>query len=95
MANDTTNNPWILDTAATITTNLVRLDEQGMVYVPNAADNDLIVKDNSGKVVWQIRAIAGSPNNESVGMETFPGPKLLNGFKLDTIDGGSLRVYLR
>jgi hypothetical protein len=47
------------------------------------------------KVIWQIRAIAGSPNNESAGMETFNEPKLLNGFNLDTIDGGSLRVYLR
>lgn len=93
MGNVTTGNPWILDTAGVLSKNNVWLEK--MVYVPNAADNDLIVKDNAGLVVWQVRAIAGSSNNESVGMETFDGPMLMNGFNLDTIDAGSLRVYLR
>lgn len=93
MSNATTGNPWILDTAGVITKNNVWLEK--MVYVPNAADNDLIVEDNAGLVVWQVRAIAASANNESVGMETFEGPMLMNGFELATIDAGSLRVYLR
>jgi outer membrane protein assembly factor BamB len=93
VANNTTGNPWILDTAAVLSTNLVYVDK--MVYIPNAADNDLIVEDNAGKVIWQVRAIAASANYESVGMETFDGPILCNGFEVATIDGGSLKVYLR
>jgi hypothetical protein len=93
MANSTVANPWILDTAGVITTSNIWMEK--MVYVPNAADNDLIVKDNGGNIVWSIRAIASAANNESTGMEHFDGPLLLNGFNLDTIDGGTLRVYMR
>ena len=96
MSNVTTGNPWILDTAGVITTKLLWV--QKFVFVPNASDDDLIVKDNAGEVVWQIRAVAGSPNNESVGMEEFrpsESPMCVSGLNLDTIDGGSLRVYLR
>ena len=93
MANVATGNPWILDTAATLSTNNILVDK--MVFIPNAADNDLIVKDNAGKVIWQIRAITASNNYQSSGMETFDGPFLCNGFVLDTIDAGTLKVYLR
>ena len=67
----------------------------GLHYGPNAADDDLIVKDNGGNVVWITRAIAASANYESIGQETFYGPLLRNGFDLSTIDAGTLRVYLR
>lgn len=93
MSNVYTGNPWILDTAAVITTNPTMVEK--MIYVPNAADNDLQVEDNAGKVVWRTRAIAASANYESVGQETFDGPIMMNGFELAVIDAGVLYVYLR
>jgi hypothetical protein len=93
MSNVTTANPWILDTAAVITTEPVRV--RRMTYIPNAADNDLEVKHaNGGGVIWVTRAIAAASNNESVGQEAFEGPIGCSGFNLATIDGGKLYVYL-
>ena len=94
MANDATGNPWILDSAAVITTNMVNV--QGMEYHPNAVDNDLIVKDCAGTIKWQTRAIAPSNAHQSSGKETWEfGPTIFNGFDLATIDGGTLYVHIR
>jgi hypothetical protein len=92
MSNVTTANPWILDTAAVITTEPVRVRK--MTYIPNAADNDLEVRHASGGVIWVTRAIAAASNNESIGQETFDGPIGCSGFNLAVIDGGKLYVYL-
>lgn len=90
MANDTTSNPWVLDTAAEIATEQVMVES--MEWVPNAAANDLIVKDSAGNIKWDVDAIAGG----TPGKEVTPWNKPLRmiGFDLDTIDGGTLYVYL-
>jgi hypothetical protein len=94
MANVTTSNPWILDTAGVITANPVSVAK--IRYYPNAADNDLSIGHGDGTVVWVTRAIAASSSNESVGQEeiVFQPPMGFTGFKINVIDAGTVYVYL-
>ncbi len=84
---------WILDTVATtITADKVRI--RRMEWVPNAALDDLAITDTQGEEIWTVtNAIAGG----RAGLETIyfgdPGQNF-DGFKLPTIGGGELYVYL-
>ena len=90
MANDTTANPWVLDTAGVISTGLVTILE--MLYKPSAAADDLTVLDNGGKTIWDVNALAAA----EVGNETFSVPGYTaNGFNLSVIDGGTLYVWIK
>lgn len=91
MANNTTGNPWILDTAGVITTQPVNVIT--MEWVPNAADDDLTINDTSGNVIWDRDALTGG----TAGMEKFGPSKFFraNGFNLSVIDGGTLYVYVK
>lgn len=96
MATDITGPVWLLDTAETVTTKNVVI--QKMWWYPNAADNDLIINDRGGKLIWRIRAIAASANYESIGREEFdPGPDGLpaSGIVVNTIDGGVVHAIIK
>ena len=90
MANNTTGNPWVLDTAANITTGKVKIIY--MEWVPNAAANDLTIIDKAGNTIWDRDALTGG----TAGMEKFQPPTgfRANGFNLSVIDGGTLYVYV-
>jgi hypothetical protein len=94
MANVITGNPWILDTAGVITTNPTSIAK--IRYYPNAADNDLSIGHGDGTVVWVTRAIATASSNESTGQEeiVFDPPLAFSGFKVNTIDAGTVYVYV-
>ena len=95
MGNSTVGNPWVLDTAATILAAGNPVVVEKMIWYPNAADDDLIVKDGNGNVKWVVRAAAGAPNKESYGAEVCAAcPFDSDGFDLDTIDGGTLYVNI-
>ena len=97
MSNSTAGNPWILDTAATITAAGTKVIVNKMLWFPAAADDDLIVHDGNANIKWKVRATAGAPNHESFGAERFDGPEEFDGFILNTIEGdagGTLYVYL-
>jgi hypothetical protein len=95
MTNSVAGDPWILDTAATIETQGTIIVVDQMIWYPNAANNDLSITDGADNVKWPVRATAGAPNNESFGAERFQGPEEFDGFKVATIDGGTLYVYAR
>lgn len=93
MANDWTKNPAEIDTAE---------DKEADFFVdyfewhPNAADDDLLVQDGAGNVLFARRAIYGAPNHEAAGVEKserFGRP--VYGINIVTIDGGTLYVHLR
>lgn len=102
MANDYTGKIWTLDTATAspviggngTTRNGEKVFIERMEWAPNAVDNDLIIKDGAGKVIWQVRAIYAAANHESAGLEKFDSPGWYDGFWLDTIDGGTLHVKI-
>jgi|GEM_PF-1857787 len=96
MANDITGRVWVLDTAST-SVNVFDLPVNivSMAWHPNAVDNDLVVQDGRGKPIWTIRATIAAPNHESVGIEKWDNsePRMpFFGFRLHTMDGGTLYV---
>ena len=95
MSNDTTGNPWTLDTAATIKTTPLRV--MAMEWRPvTAAGDDLSVTDNGGSEVWTEKAIAVDSNGEiSYNWPLNAQGASVNGFTLTTIDSGTLRVWVK
>jgi hypothetical protein len=93
MANSYADRTWTLDTAGVITTEQVRIKK--MEWHPAAVDNDLVVLDNNSKSIFTVRAIYAAANHESAGIESrdFEGLQS-HGLNLQTIDGGTLYVYL-
>lgn len=98
MANSLSGRVWDLDTASTtvpIWKGPVWIDR--MDWAPAALDNDLVVKDGDGNLIWEVRAIGSSTNNESNYIEywTNPHPEVpFNGFTLYTLDAGTLKVQV-
>ena len=89
MANDTTGNPWVLDTAGVITTNPFVVKR--MVWTPTTVSDDILVQDNSGGTVWSLKAIAAD-SNQGISYELVLDGSL-NGLNLVTIDHGTLYIY--
>jgi len=96
MANSIGGRIWDLDTASTtvpIWNGPVFIDS--MDWAPNAKDNDLVIQDGTGNLIWEVRAVGPSPNNESNYIEywTNPNPEMpFQGFMLHTMDGGTIKV---
>jgi hypothetical protein len=93
MANNTTRNPWILDTAGTITANPVSVSQ--IQWMPTAQNDDLEVAHADGQTIWRCRATAADPNAEGYGQESivFAKPVSCSGFKVNSITG-KCYVYL-
>ena len=98
MANVITGRVWTLDTAS-ITDNIV----DGPVYIsridfyPDATDNDLVMQDGYGGVLFTVRAIATASSNESSGIETWINfaPSIpIHGLRLHTLDAGRVEVTI-
>ena len=88
MANNLTGNPWIIDTAATITTGLVTVTAAEW-QEPTAAD-DLTITDNAGNTIYDDNAVAGGTG---IRLEVKIANTQFNGFIVSVIDGGTLYVY--
>ena len=91
MANDSTGNPWKLDTAATISTSPVFV--KYMRWTPTTDGDDLLVVNNAGDYVWSIKAIAADSNQAIDYKEEING--WVNGFIITTIDNGTLYVHIK
>ena len=68
-----------------------------MIWYPNAVDNDIDVQDANGESIMKCRAkVPSGANREEIGriIEEFGNGRWFDGFKLITIDGGILDVYL-
>jgi len=91
MANSTTGNPWVLDTAGSIITTPFRC--KLMVWTPTTTGDDILLVDNGGNTLWSYKAIAGD-SNQSIPYE-LPIDGVVNGLTITTIDHGTLYVYIR
>ena len=90
MANDITGNPWILDTAGSVTTSPFKC--QYLKWTPTTDGDDLLIVDNAGNTVWSLKAIAADSNQGIDYKEPIEG--VINGLSITTIDNGTLYVYL-
>ena len=90
MANNLTNNPWILDSTGVVTTDMIRV--KGIRWTGAGSGNTVILKDAAGHVVWN--SVGNAANYvEADGISFTPGLNW-NGLTVDTIAAGVLLVEL-
>jgi len=98
MANDflESTNVWVVDSAAALITDAPHFTKacvDRVVFVPSAADDDLVLQDAASASAIVLKAGATDASPVTI---TFPnGGKWINGLKCSTIDGGTAYVYLR
>ena len=82
---------WVVDTTGNLDTDPVNIIE--VVYIPSAANDDLILSDTSDNpaIVLKAGATDASPVHMSF---HHPGRRLPN-LKVNTIDGGTAYIYMR
>lgn len=82
-----TGNPWMIDSAATVATERVRV--LGFRWVgATTAGHACIVQDGAGVTIWESLC-AGDNYIES---DMFPAPRTYKGLIVQTIDSGRLYV---
>lgn len=91
MANNLTSNPWVIDTAATITTMKVRVATIRWIGATDAA-HTAVITDTAGHVVW-----AGNANAADYSEESHPAGYARHGFDTNglivtTLGSGKLYV---
>lgn len=92
MANVTTKNPMVLDTAAEVLTTPAMIS--AIVWVGySAAGDDLLIKDSDGNTIieWKAPTVADTPQ---IGF-SWADPIRVRGFNLVTIDAGKIMVHLK
>lgn len=89
MANDIKGKVWLLDTAAVVSRDPVLIT--GFIFVPAAADNAVIIKDNNTTVILDIKAAATTPEKQIVVM--FGQPKWFEGINVTTLTA-SAKIYV-
>jgi len=98
MANVSTGNPWILDTAAEVLASGTKAQIIKMVFYAGTAGDDLAVSHaGGGSTIWKVRAAAAATNYEDYAGVVFDltAPFPVDGFVVDVIDGGELWVWIR
>jgi outer membrane protein assembly factor BamB len=88
MANDTSRNPWALDTAAVITTQNVRVHSLRWVSAAAVAGHTISIEDNNGEKIWESVATGGNY------VEAHDIDARCMGFELAQISSGVLYVYV-
>jgi len=89
MSNVTTGNPWVIDTAAEITTNPVKVKR--MIWSPTTGGDDLLVVDNGGNTLFKLKALAADTNQGIEYERVFESS--VNGITITTIDHGTLYIH--
>ena len=96
MANDITNNPLVLDTAAAtdVIANLIRITAIKFTVDAAGTDNDTcVLTDKVGKVIYEeILNVATSGVLQAPPM-TFCEPLKSNGLRCTALSGGKVYVY--
>ena len=90
MANAYGSTVWTLDTAGAIFPSAIKIKK--MVWVPNAAGDDLAVDEADGGEIWTVTdaLTGGVAGKEEI---DFAEGKWFDGLTLTTIGGGKLYVY--
>ena len=91
MANNTSANPMILDTAGEILApTKTPCVIEWAVWMPTGDGDDLIFDDGAGTQVLAVKGFANTP------MSLFPQPIKIGGtLNIDTIDSGTVFMKLR
>ena len=91
MANDTSRNPWSIDTASAtdLTTDWVNVRNLQWIGA-SAAAQECVVTDQNGQVIWRRLAQGANQDFETEFQGKYGRP--INGFRVSTLGGGTLYV---
>jgi len=97
MANDVTGDRiWIMDTVAVVADAGEEIIVRKLVFTPAVIDDDILIQEYGPDAALRT-AIKLKANHTDINLVTLDWGqqgRRLNGFKLATIDGGTLDVYL-
>ena len=93
MANALVGTRYILDTAESVVAAGTPLRITAIHFIGAANADDVILHDGNAKLIWSAKlgTIANTGNQANI---SYPSPQTVDGLDLDTIDGGTLIVYL-
>lgn len=94
MANITTVNPWLIDTASATAVSNDRLKVQSFRWVGGStAGHQCIVKDKAGNQVWE--SVAAGANHIDDSSAVAPNGFDVNGLAVTTLGSGKLSIYFK
>jgi hypothetical protein len=92
-SSDVVQNVHVITSARTIADNYSRVMIHALEWHPSAADDDLMVKDSAGNILFKARAQGAAPNGEVAYVTWKSINAICLGLVVETIDGGTLYVY--
>lgn len=92
-SSDVVQNVHVVTVAQTIAAGVSRVMVHALEWHPSAENDDLLVTDGAGNMLFKARAAGAAPNGETA----YVAWKALNaiclGLIVSTIDGGTLYIY--
>jgi len=91
----TSANVWVVDSVGTLVTdhaNSKTVWVGQIVYIPSAADDDLVFQDTNSEPITTLKA--GASDASPIRLPFQGRGKSVLGLKCSTIDGGTAYVYL-
>ncbi len=94
MANTLHNGRYVLDTAESVVAAGTTLRLASVHFKGTGDESECILHDGNGKVVWATKLGDVSLNGYTDGHNFGKDGQIVDGLDLDTIDNGTLIVYL-
>ena len=94
MANTKYNGRWVLDTAEPVVAAGTPVRITAAKFIGTADEDDCILHDGNGKLICSFKLGDVSVNGYDAGINFGEGGQIVDGLDLDTIDHGTLIVYL-
>lgn len=90
MANDFSDNPYIIDTPGEITTQRIEI-LHGVWTAPQIVGDELIITNGIDRVAWA--GVASNVGDHTIGRVDIAG--IHYGLKIPTLDSGVLRLFVK
>ena len=94
MANAKHNSRWVLDTAELVVAAGTPIRINALHYIGTADAHDCILHDGNGKLICSFKLGDVSVNGYQSSITFGEGGQIVDGLDLDTIDSGTLFVYM-
>lgn len=94
MANLRHNGRWVLDTAESVVAAGTAVRLASVCFVGTTDADDCILHDGNGKEIWKCKLGTVTTVGYQVSHNFGEGGQIVDGLDLDTIDHGTVYVYL-
>ncbi len=95
MANTRYNTRWVCESEAEIVTAGTEVRIQSLVFVGTTNGDDCILHDGNSVEIWKCKLGTVATSGYQASINFGPSGQTVDGLDLDTIDNGTLFVYLK